>query len=56
MATERDVRPAHGDPSRTVALPDDAPTAVPSAYEAPTILFLGTLRDLTAVGSFPDPT
>lgn len=33
---------------------DDLPT--PSPYEPPTLVELGTLLDLTAAGSFIDPT
>ena len=46
------VAPA-GHPAGPVAAPirDVAP-----AYEAPTLVEVGTLRDLTAAGSFGDPT
>jgi hypothetical protein len=34
----------------------DARTPPPMAYEAPSLVEVGTLRDLTAAGSFVDPT
>lgn len=34
----------------------DPRTAPPQAYEAPSLVEVGTLRDLTAAGSFIDPT
>ncbi len=34
----------------------DARASTPAAYEAPSLVEVGTLRDLTAAGSFIDPT
>jgi len=34
----------------------DPRTSPPPAYEAPSLVEVGTLRDLTAAGSFIDPT
>ena len=38
--------------------PTPSPTSEPAApaYEPPTLVELGTLKDLTAAGSFIDPT
>ncbi len=55
MTTERDCRPADPEPTTPVA-PEGTPPATAATYEPPALVLLGTLRDLTAVGSFPDPT
>ena len=50
--------PAMADPMTTDTTNARSPNPAPigPAYEAPSLLEIGTLRDLTAAGSFIDPT
>ena len=50
-----DRPPAEGLAIPVVAASAPALAAAP-AYESPTLVEVGTLRDLTAAGSFGDPT
>lgn len=43
-------------PAAQPGTPADAPARPKPAYEAPSLVEVGTLRDLTAGGSFNDPT
>ncbi len=54
MAMETSAPHPHEDPAEGPT--SRKQTAPAAAYEPPALVFLGRLKDLTAVGSFPDPT